>query len=333
MNLNAMYDGVANSPETQLAQDIGTADTSFSVVDGSVLPSAPNFAVIGTDEDAETIYYRVKNENILQNITRHYEGPPSAWPSGSTIARNFTHADYFSLIYNVKTLNEGKLELVADGLEANGVTVGHQGSGVTPGTYSKVTVTHLGHVTNGSTLAAADIPSLDWNKITEGKPTTLAGYGITDSVCKVIMPSGSGMYLTINSGKVLHGFDGFTPPSGTATQIMRMWTRINDSTWTENTLEFTVVLSAIPDPNYSGAYKPVYSYSGSVLNTGGILPLAAHVFQNSSYELCAVLAFAVEATPYYSWYSVPDGSAVKSISFSTYTTSDGSNALPRYSSR
>ena len=31
-------------------------------------------------------------------------------------------------------------------------------------------------------LVAADIPSLDWSKITGGKPTTLTGYGITDSL-------------------------------------------------------------------------------------------------------------------------------------------------------
>jgi len=31
-------------------------------------------------------------------------------------------------------------------------------------------------------LVTADIPNLDWSKITSGKPTTLAGYGITDAV-------------------------------------------------------------------------------------------------------------------------------------------------------
>ncbi len=31
------------------------------------------------------------------------------------------------------------------------------------------------------TLAAGDIPNLDWSKITSGKPTTLSGYGITDA--------------------------------------------------------------------------------------------------------------------------------------------------------
>lgn len=52
---------------------------------------------------------------------------------------------------------------------------------VAAGTYSKVKVDKYGRVTSGSTLAAADIPSLSWNKITSGKPTTLAGYGITDA--------------------------------------------------------------------------------------------------------------------------------------------------------
>ena len=48
---------------------------------------------------------------------------------------------------------------------------------------SAITVNGLGHVTSvvSKTLAAADIPSLPWSKITSGKPTTLAGYGITDA--------------------------------------------------------------------------------------------------------------------------------------------------------
>jgi hypothetical protein len=49
------------------------------------------------------------------------------------------------------------------------------------GTFTKVTVNAKGLVTSATTLAASDIPSLDWAKITTGKPTTLAGYGITDA--------------------------------------------------------------------------------------------------------------------------------------------------------
>ena len=52
---------------------------------------------------------------------------------------------------------------------------------VTPGTYAKLTVDSKGRATSGESLIASDIPVLDWGKITTGKPTTLAGYGITDA--------------------------------------------------------------------------------------------------------------------------------------------------------
>ncbi|MEK2646552.1 tail fiber domain-containing protein [Bdellovibrio sp. BCCA] len=53
----------------------------------------------------------------------------------------------------------------------------------TPGSYYKVTTDAKGRVTAGvNALAVSDIPNLDWSKITSGKPTTLAGYGITDGI-------------------------------------------------------------------------------------------------------------------------------------------------------
>jgi|GEM_PF-5785821 len=55
-------------------------------------------------------------------------------------------------------------------------------SGVTAGQYTKITVDQYGRATSGTTLGAGDIPALDWTKITTGKPTTLSGYGITDSL-------------------------------------------------------------------------------------------------------------------------------------------------------
>lgn len=49
---------------------------------------------------------------------------------------------------------------------------------------SAITVNSFGHVTSvdSKSLAATDIPGLPWSKITSGKPTTLAGYGITDAL-------------------------------------------------------------------------------------------------------------------------------------------------------
>jgi phage-related tail fiber protein len=55
-------------------------------------------------------------------------------------------------------------------------------SGVTAGTYTRLTVNSQGIVTLGTSLSSSDIPALDWSKITTGKPFTLSGYGITDAV-------------------------------------------------------------------------------------------------------------------------------------------------------
>ena len=54
-------------------------------------------------------------------------------------------------------------------------------SGVTAGTYAKVTVTAKGLVTAGAALAAADIPNLDTSKLTSGTlPVARGGTGGTD---------------------------------------------------------------------------------------------------------------------------------------------------------
>ncbi|OWY38131.1 hypothetical protein CEK28_14055 [Xenophilus sp. AP218F] len=44
-----------------------------------------------------------------------------------------------------------------------------------------VTVDAMGRVTAGRQMQPADVPGLDWSKITSGTPTTLAGYGISDA--------------------------------------------------------------------------------------------------------------------------------------------------------
>ena len=69
----------------------------------------------------------------------------------------------------------------ATGSGNGAVTVTLAATGVVAGTYTKITVDAKGRATSGTTLAATDIPALDWSKITSGKPTTLAGYGITDA--------------------------------------------------------------------------------------------------------------------------------------------------------
>lgn len=67
-------------------------------------------------------------------------------------------------------------------------------TGVSPGTYVKAAVDAKGRVTNGFSLVEADVPDLPWSKITTGKPTTLAGYGITDA----LGPSGGTLTGTLS---------------------------------------------------------------------------------------------------------------------------------------
>ncbi|EOE7414215.1 phage tail protein [Pseudomonas aeruginosa] len=71
---------------------------------------------------------------------------------------------------------------VFDGTQDVSIALTLADSGVVPGVYPKVTINAKGLVTAGASLSAADIPSLDWSKINSGKPTTLAGYGITDAL-------------------------------------------------------------------------------------------------------------------------------------------------------
>ncbi|EKT4469984.1 hypothetical protein QEM11_000791 [Pseudomonas putida] len=75
-------------------------------------------------------------------------------------------------------------------------------SGASAGTYTKITINAKGLVVGGSSMLAADIPALDWSKITFGKPTTLAGYGIVDAVA--VGQYGVGMPLGLNGGSDLN---------------------------------------------------------------------------------------------------------------------------------
>lgn len=55
-------------------------------------------------------------------------------------------------------------------------------TGIALGEYGKIVVDAKGRATNGTGLGNSDIPNFDFSKITTDKPTTLAGFGITDCV-------------------------------------------------------------------------------------------------------------------------------------------------------
>jgi len=70
----------------------------------------------------------------------------------------------------------------ATGSGATSIAVTLASSGVTAGTYTKLTVDAKGRATVGAALSAGDLPAHNqaWSTITT-TPTTLAGYGITDA--------------------------------------------------------------------------------------------------------------------------------------------------------
>ena len=63
----------------------------------------------------------------------------------------------------------GAVKIIGPTLSVDGTgALTHGSSGVTPGTYSKITVNEDGHATNGAALEASDIPDLSYNQLTSG---------------------------------------------------------------------------------------------------------------------------------------------------------------------
>ena len=77
-----------------------------SVTDISAFPEAPSYATIGTDEGGETILYAAKTDAALSGCPRGIEGAAQAWQSGTTIARNFTNADFAAIQKNIRQQKE-----------------------------------------------------------------------------------------------------------------------------------------------------------------------------------------------------------------------------------
>ena len=164
--LVTMYPAQANSPETSLSGALTAAGTTVNVVDGSVLPEAPNLLTIGADgSTAETVLMTEKNGNVL-TATRAQNGTTArAWSAGDVIARYFTAADQTAMQENIKKLNEGKAEKAASptagnfaGLDASGNPTD---SGKKPGDFAAASHTHTGKADKVSSATAGHFAGLD----------------------------------------------------------------------------------------------------------------------------------------------------------------------------
>lgn len=109
MAQKTMYAGMTNSPKTSLSSDIAANATTITVADSSVLPAAPNLAVIGTTANAEVIVYSGKNGNNLTGVLRGQGGTTAgSWTAGTSVARNFTIIDYDTICDNIRDLEDRK---------------------------------------------------------------------------------------------------------------------------------------------------------------------------------------------------------------------------------
>ena len=164
--LVTMYPAQANSPETSLSGALTAAGTTVNVVDGSVLPEAPNLLTIGADgSTAETVLMTAKSGNVL-TVTRAQNGTTArAWSAGDVIARYFTAADQTAMQENIKKLNEGKAEKPSSptaghfaGLDSSGNLTD---SGKKPGDFAAASHTHTGKADKVSSATAGHFAGLD----------------------------------------------------------------------------------------------------------------------------------------------------------------------------
>lgn len=167
--LKTMYPAQANTPETTLAGSLTTTGTSVTVLDGSVLPEAPNYLTIGADSaTAETVLMTAKNGNDL-TITRGQNGTAArAWGKGDIIGRYFTAADHDALRENIETLNTEKPDRVASSVDGNfvafdGTTGAQKDSGKKAADFAAANHTHDGKADKVQGATAGNLAGLDGN--------------------------------------------------------------------------------------------------------------------------------------------------------------------------
>ena len=108
--LQTMYPGVANSPNTFLKEDLTKDATVMYLSDGSVLGKLPTLAVIGEGKDAETVLVTSTRSDGGFTIERAVEGEQKAWKKADLVARNWTNKDYEAIRANIVAVNAEVLD-------------------------------------------------------------------------------------------------------------------------------------------------------------------------------------------------------------------------------
>ncbi|AVG15073.1 hypothetical protein CFN79_03895 [Chromobacterium vaccinii] len=117
----------------------------------------------------------------LANRTAYLKKQIDDLVSGALVAE---YADRLKTPRNIAMTGDGNWNVTFDGGGNASAAMTLRDSGVAPGEYGIVTVDGKGRVTKARQMSGDDVPAHDWSKISTGKPTTLAGYGINDGASK-----------------------------------------------------------------------------------------------------------------------------------------------------
>lgn len=103
MAYNTMYPPRVNSPITTLSAEFEYFDETMYLTDSTVLPDAPNYAVVSDGDVFGTFRYTGKSGNDLTGVT-YIEGSTGNWASGSIVGRFFTAKDLTDVQNNLDFL-------------------------------------------------------------------------------------------------------------------------------------------------------------------------------------------------------------------------------------
>ncbi|WP_434632075.1 phage tail protein [Chromobacterium sp. CV08] len=117
----------------------------------------------------------------LANRTAYLKQQLDSLLAGASVA---AYAAQLRVPRNVAMSGDGSWNVSFDGSGNVSAAMTLSNSGVTAGNYGQVAVDAKGRVTAARSIVQDDLPSLDWSKVTTGKPTTLAGYGIADGASR-----------------------------------------------------------------------------------------------------------------------------------------------------
>lgn len=199
-----------------------------------------------------------------------------------------TLANGQSLVWNT-TLNtwkavtstSGTVTSIVAGIGLSGGTITSTGTiglattGVAAGTYTKLSVDSYGRALSGGVLVSSDIPSLDWSKISSGKPLSLAGYGIIDGV------RNGGNVDSLQSGTEAN-----RPAPGNAGKIF--FSTDTQKIYIDNGSAWTVVSSANGAGGTLTSITAGAGLTGGTITTNGTVALATSGVTAGTYSKVTV---------------------------------------------